>query len=57
MDWHIRKNRLAKKDENGNVFAVREITWAEYVKMDRENRIGKWQALSDEEKKIWPKPE
>ena len=44
-------------DKDGQVYAVREITWPEYIEMDRENRIKKWEALTEEEKKIHPKPE
>ena len=48
---------LAYRDKDGQVYAVREITWPEYIEMDRENRIKKWEALTEEEKKIHPKPE
>lgn len=48
---------LAYRDEDGQVYAVREITWPEYIEMDRENRIRKWEALTEEEKKKYPRPE
>ena len=48
---------LAYRDDNGQVYAVREITWPEYIEMDRENRIRKWEALTEEEKKQYPRPE
>lgn len=48
---------LAYRDEDGQIYAVREITWPEYIEMDRENRIRKWEALTEEEKKKYPRPE
>lgn len=40
----------AYRDEDGQVYALREITRPEYIEMDRENRIRKWEALTEEEK-------
>ena len=48
---------LAERDAEGNIYALRDITWQEYIEMDRDNRVKRWEALPEEERGLYPRPE